>query len=193
MDLIRRQNSSEVSVVCRVAAAAVVAAIFAGCSDTTGPEMVAAITTPSPSIALQATPQGPVLNTVVTVTNTSAYAMAWSSCGVTLEKAGLPALPPGKSDWQSVWTRACYLLEAGAVLSGVATPIPDYPSAILKPGETVTIQIVAPAGQQPYPNFDGQPGQYRFHVPLSISVLGTFHSVPHDRSVSEPFALLPAQ
>ena len=193
MDLIHRQNSSGVSVLSRVATAAILAAIFAGCSDTTGPETVAAITTPSSTIALQATPQGPVLNTVVTVTNTSAYAMAWSSCGVTLEKAGLPALPPGKSDWQSVWTRACYILLAGAAVSGVAPSIPDFPSAILKPGETVTIQIVAPTGQQPYPTFDGQPGQYRFHVPLSISVLGTFHSVPHDLSVSEPFTLLPAQ
>jgi hypothetical protein len=193
MDLIHRQNSSGVSVVCRVAIAALVVAVFVGCSDTTGPEKVAAITTPSSTIALQATPQGPVLNTLVTVTNTSAYAMGWSSCGVTLEKAGLPALPPGKSEWQSVWARACYLLQSGAALSGVATPIPDYPSAILKPGETVTIQIVAPTGQQPYPTFDGQPGQYRFHVPLSISVFGTFHSVPHDLSVSEPFTLQPAQ
>lgn len=163
------------------------AIVAAGCSDATAPARVALITTPTSSIALQQTPQYQVLNTSVTVTNTSAYPLAWSSCAVSLEKAGLPALPPGKSDWTSVWNRLCYILDVAAAISNPTVP----PESLLAPGQSATISIVAPVGQQPYPEFDGQPGAYRFYVPLSIVVLGTYHQVPHDASVSQPFTLLP--
>src|SRR3954466_1936711 len=133
-----------------VISAVLIAAVASGCSDATGPENVVSITTPSPTITLQTTPQGPVLNTVVTVKNTSAYPLAWSSCGVTLEKAGMPVLPPGKSGWEGVWTRACYILEAAAAFSPqTPTPLPLYPDALLQPGESTSIEIVAPVGQPP--------------------------------------------
>ena len=178
------------SMLLRSVAAAVAFVVVNGCSDATGPGTIASITTPTSSIALQKTPQSDVLNTTLTLTNTSPYALAWSSCGVSLEKAGLPALPPGKSDWTSVWSRACFILEAAASITDPSIPI--NLEAVLQPGQSVSIGIVAPVGQAPYQQFDGQPGAYRFYVPLAMRVLGTYHAVSHDLSVSETFTLLPA-
>ena len=190
MELRTCRNRVEMTFARDVVSALLIAAFAAGCSDATGPENVVSITTPSPTITLQTTPQGPVLNTVVTVKNTSAYPLAWSSCGVTLEKAGMPALPPGKSGWEGVWTRACYILEAAAAFSPqIPTTLPLYPEAVLQPGASTSIEIVAPVGQPPYQAFDGRPGQYRFYVPLSLGVLGVYRTVPHEMSVSAPFIL----
>jgi hypothetical protein len=102
----------------------------------------------------------------------------------------MPVLPPGKSGWEGVWSRACYILEAATAFSPqTATTFPLYPDALLQPGESTSIEIVAPVGQPPYQAFNGQPGQYRFYVPLSLGVLGVFRTVPHEMSVSAPFIL----
>jgi hypothetical protein len=189
-----RRNRFGMAFPCNVLCAALIAASVAGCSDATGPETAVSITTPSPTIVLQATPQGPVLNTLLTVKNTSAYPLAWTTCGVTLEKEGMPALPPGKSGWEGVWSRACYILEVATAFSSQGpSTLPAYPDAVLQPGQSTEIQIVAPVGQPPYQSFDGQPGQYRFFVPLSLEVLGVYRTVPHEMSVSAAFSLQPAQ
>lgn len=190
MELRTCRNRFEMTFARGVVSSLLMAILAAGCSDATGPENVVSITTPSPTIALQTTPQGQVLNTIVTVTNTSAYPLAWSTCDVTLEKAGMPALPPGKPGWEGVWARGCYILEAATALSQqIPTSLPLYPEAVLQPGESTMIEIVAPVGQPPYQAFDGHAGQYRFYVPLSLEVLGVYRPVPHEMSVSAPFTL----
>ena len=162
--------------------------IVAGCADSTGPTALARIATPAATIALQATPQFLVLNTTLTVTNTSGFPMAFSACGVSLEKLGLPELPPGKSEWTTVWSQICALIDIAGDATG---PLPQGSDAILQPGETATLSIYAPVGQQPFPQFDAGPGPYRFHVPLSIVVLGSYRAVAPESSVSNPFTLAP--
>jgi hypothetical protein len=104
----------------------------------------------------------------------------------------MPALPPGKQDWTMVWARICYLLDAlaGQVAPGASTLI-GY-ETILKPGESATIPISAVVGQQPYPNFTGEPGAYRFYIPLQMIVLGASRDLSPEESVSIPFTLLPS-
>ena len=170
--------------------------VGAACSDSTGPGFGVTIVPASPSVALQTTPQGQALITSVTLTNTSAHLIAWSSCGMTLEKAGLPELPPGKGSWDTVWQEICFLLDDSPVAEA-ATPTSFGASLggpILRPGESVTVSVSAPVGQPPYSsfNFKGEPGQYRFHFPLSAQILGTYYPVAHDLSVSDSFILLPA-
>lgn len=164
------------------------------CSDSTGPvEQVVRIEPAAPTISLQATPQGTTLNTSVTLTNASSRSLRWSACGVGLEKAGLPALPPGKRAWEPVWARICYLLAVNpAALSTTTAGDPIYLGAVLKPGESVTIPIVAIVGQSPYPNFTGEAGLYRFRLTLSTEFMGTYYPLPDESSVSESFTLLPA-
>jgi hypothetical protein len=166
--------------------------LAAACTDSTGPADRVRIVPVTPTVTLQTTPQGQVLSTSVTLTNNSAYRVAWSYCGVSLEKAGMPALPPGKSDWQTVWRRICYLLDAAASQSGTASPAIPFDAQILQPGESVTVPVSAIVGQPPYPNFTGETGQYRVRIPLSIQLLGTYRDIAPERSVSDPFTLLPA-
>ena len=163
------------------------------CSDATGPIRPAQIVPASSSIALQATPQGQVLNTSVTITNTSSHAIAYSMCGVSLEKKGLPALPPGHSGWELVWSQICAVMDIASEASTLPVPDPLIGQIILKPGASATIPIYAVAGQQPYPQFRGEPGLYRVRVPLAVELLGKFYPTESDQSVSEPFELLPSQ
>jgi hypothetical protein len=95
---------------------AIAAALFlvAGCTDSTAPVAIARIEPATSTVILQHTPQGQVLTTSVIVTNTTPFDVSYLSCGVSMEKAGLPALPPGKSEWQTVWVRYCALLDASS-------------------------------------------------------------------------------
>jgi hypothetical protein len=144
----------------------------------------------SPTVALQSPQQGLTLNTSVTLTNATGHPVAYYSCGISLEKQGMPALPPGKSGWETVWSRICYVLELGpATLSSL---FPDYVGEVLQPGQSVTIPIIAAVGQLPYPSFTGEPGTYRFHVSLFSQILGRYYPAPYESSVSDSFMLLPA-
>jgi hypothetical protein len=177
---------------------AVIAAVFivaVSCTDSTGPARGIAITPTAPTVALQATPQGQALITSVTLKNTSAHRIAWSYCGMSLEKIGMPALPPG-TGWETVWQSICFDLDN--------SPAPDATISyafgtslggpILKPGQSVDVPVSIPVGQPPYSiyNFEGKPGAYRFHFSLSTEILGTYYPVQHDLSVSDSFTLLPA-
>lgn len=177
------------------AAIAAMLVVAVSCMDSTGPARRIAITPTAPTVALQATPQGQALITSVTLTNSSEHPIAWSTCGMSLEKMGMPALPPG-TGWETVWQSICFLLDDN--------PAPDVTISssfgaslggpILKPGESVDIPVAIPVGQPPYStyNFKGDPGAYRFHFSLSTEILGTYYPVLHDLSVSDPFTLLPA-
>jgi hypothetical protein len=172
---------------------AIAASLFlaAACTDATGPADRVRIVPETPTVTLQTTPQGRVLSTSVTLTNNSSYRVAWSSCGVSLEKAGMPALPPGKSDWQTVWRRICYLLDAAASQSGATSFTIPFDAQILQPGQSVTIPVSAVVAQPPYPEFTGEIGQYRVRIPLSIQLLlGAYVEITPERSVSDPFTLL---
>jgi hypothetical protein len=179
----------------RVAIAAILV-VGASCTDSTGPARRVTIVPAAPTVALQTTPQGQTLNTSVTLTNTSAEPIAWSSCGMTLEKAGLPQLPPGKGSWDTVWQSICLLLEEGPVADATASSSfgASLGGPILRPGESITVPVSVPVGQPPYSNFNfkGEPGEYRFHFFLSTQILGTYFQVPYELSVSDPFTLLPA-
>ncbi|HEX9220262.1 MAG TPA: hypothetical protein VF858_07230 [Gemmatimonadaceae bacterium] len=182
-------------VVIDLARTTIISALLIGtaCTDSTGPFQPVRIVPAAPNVALQTTPQGKVLSTSFTLTNNSAYPVIWSTCSVTLEKAGMPALPPGKSDWETVWARICYLLDAVANQSAsTASAISGFDDAILQPGKSVPIPISALVGQHPYENFTGEPGRYRVRVPMYIRVLGFYRVIPADQSVSEPFTLLPS-
>ena len=156
-----------------------------GCSDTTAPTGAVRIVPAAPTATMQTTPQGRALSTSVTITNNSPYVVAYSSCGITLEMEGMPALPPGKREWTRVWGRVCALLAVSESFSI------DLAPETLQPGESVTIPIYAVVGD-PFSSFSGQPGLYRFHVALAIKILGTYHNATPEQSVSEPFELNPA-
>ena len=169
--------------------AGIAAALFlvAGCTDSTAPVAIARIEPATSTVILQSSPQGQVLTTSVIVTNTTPFDVSYSSCGVSMEKAGLPALPPGKSEWQTVWVRYCALLEASSSFTSAVLL-----AEVLRPGASITIPIVAVAGQLPSPDFKGEPGEYRFHVPMSLKVFGSYRPAPYEVSVSGSFTLLPA-
>ena len=169
----------------RMLAVAAGAAFVSGCSDSTGPQGAVRIVPAAPTATMQTTPQGRVLNTSVTITNNSPYVVAYSSCGVSLEMLGMPALPPGKREWTSVWARVCALLAVNESFSI------DLAPETLQPGESVTIPIYAVAGDS-FSSFSGQPGQYRFHVALAMKIFGSYHNATPEQSVSEPFELNPA-
>jgi hypothetical protein len=180
-----------------IARMALVATLVVGvaCTDNTGPTVGVTIVPAAPTIALQTTPQGQTLNTSVTLTNTSAHPIAWSSCGMTLEKAGLPELPPGKGSWDTVWQSICLLLDDSPVDATTSSSFgTSLGGPILRPGESVSVPVLVPVGQVPYSNFNfkGEPGAYRFRFFLSEQILGTYYPVPHDLSVSDSFTLLPA-
>jgi len=102
-------------------------------------------------------------------------------------------LPPGKREWEPVWSRICYLLAVNpAALSTTTIGDPFFYGAVLKPGESVTIPVVAIVGQSPYPNFMGEAGLYRFRLTLATEFMGTYYSLPYESSVSDSFTLLPA-
>jgi len=171
-------------------------AIGVACTDSTGPTVVLTIVPAAPTIALQTTPQGQALNTSVTLTNTSAHPISWSSCGMTLEKAGLPALPPANGSWDTVWQSICLLLDDSPVAETTTSSSfgTSLGGPILRPGESVIVPVFVPVGQVPYSNFtfNGEPGAYRFRFFLSEQILGTYYPVPHALSVSDSFTLLPA-
>jgi hypothetical protein len=175
---------------------AVMLVVAVSCTDSTGPARGIAITPGAPTVALQVTPQGQALITSVTLTNTSAYPVAWSSCGMTLEKAALPALPPGTGSPETVWESFCFVLAESPVADPTTSTSfgASLGGPILRPGESVDVPVSIPVGQPPYSsfNFMGEPGAYRFHFLLSTQILGTFYPVPHDLSVSDFFTLLPA-
>jgi hypothetical protein len=192
MNIKPRQNELGEGAPIGLARTAVLWAVLFGaaCSDSTGPVSPVRIVPQASSVMLQATPQGQALNATFILTNTSSFQVAWGTCGVTLEKAGLPALPPGKTEWQMVWARVCYLLDALASQSRAASSAIPWDYMVLKPGESATISISAIVGQPPNTNFTGEPGLYRIRVPLSMNVLGFDRAVPADQSVSEPFTLV---
>lgn len=177
------------------AAIAVVLVVAASCTDSTGPARRIAITPAASTVALQVTPQGQALTTSVVLTNTSDRPIAWSSCGMSLEKAPLPALPPGTGSYETVWQSICFLLDDSPATD--ATTSTSFGASlggpILGPGESVAVPVSIPVGQPPYStyNFKGDPGAYRFHFALSTEILGTYYPVPHDLSVSDFFTLLP--
>lgn len=184
------------TVVSGFARVAILATVVAGaaCTDSTGPVVRVSIVPAAPTIALQSTPQGQALKTSVTVTNSSRYPVAYTSCGITLEKAGMPQLPPGKSDWEPVWHSICYVLEINSAAGSATSPQagPEFVGTVLQPGESVTLLVLAFVGQPVFPDFTGEPGLYRFHVPLSAHVIGAYRPLPYELSVSDSFALLPA-
>jgi hypothetical protein len=177
------------------ARAAILATVVAGaaCTDSTGPAVRVSIVPAAPTVALQSSPQGQVLKTSVTLANSSRYAVAYTSCGITLEKAGMPQLPPGKSDWEPVWHTICYVLDINSVASSATSPSvgAEFVGTVLQPGESVTLSVVALVGQPVFPDFTGEPGLYRFHVPLSARIVGAYRPIPYELSVSDSFALLP--
>jgi hypothetical protein len=177
----------------RVAIAAMLV-VAVSCTDNTGPARGVAITPIAPTVALQATPQGQALITSVTLTNTSSHPVAWSICGMSLEKIGMPALPPG-TGWDTVWQSICFAIDNSAPVDANTSTsfVTSLGGPILRPGESVDIPVSIPVGQPPYSlyNFKGDPGAYRFHFSLSTQILGTFYPVTHDLSVSDSFTLLP--
>lgn len=178
-----------------VARIAIIAVVMVGvaCADSTGPLRFVQIVPASPTVTLQTTPQGKVLSTSVTVTNTSSFTVVVSSCGVSLEMAPMPALPPGKSDWTFVWSQICAALEAATSQSSATPTSTGLGESVLKPGESVIIPVLAVVGQAPFPKFSGDSGSYRFHVPVWVSVPGFYPPASTENDVSEPFFLLPAQ
>jgi len=173
------------------AAIAAILVVAVSCTDSTGPARGIAITPAAPTVALQANPQGQVLMTTsVTLKNTSAQPIAWSSCGMSLEKAGLPALPPGKRSWDTVWQSICAALDNGPAIEATTSSSSWPGGSILLPGESVTVPVVILVGQPP--NFNGEQGAYRFYFSIFTEILGTYYPVPHDLSVSDSFTLLPA-
>jgi hypothetical protein len=176
----------------RAATAAVIAVgITLGCSDSTGPGHHPKIEPASPTMALESSPQGPRLNTSVTLTNTSSHPLVWSECGVSLEKGGMPALPPGERTWESVWSKICYVLDAGVPATTTSlTSTVSLGGTVLKPGESVTIPIIAVVGQQPFPNFTGEPGLYRFRLTLASVILGNYYPLSPELAVSDPFTIV---
>jgi hypothetical protein len=176
------------------AAIAAILVVAVSCSDSTGPARRIAITPAAPTVVLQANPQGQVLlATSVTLKNTSAQPIAWSSCGMSLEKAGLPALPPGRRSWDTVWQSICAVLDGSPVIEATtsSSSLGTWPGgSILLPGESVTVPVMILVGQPP--NFNGEQGAYRFYFSISAEILGTYYPVPHDLSVSDSFTLLPA-
>jgi hypothetical protein len=183
-----------VTVFARATIAAVLVVAVA-CSDSTGPARGIAITPIAPTVALRATPQGQALITTVTLTNTSAHPVVWSYCGMSLEKMGMPALPPG-TGWDVVWQSICLALDDNSAPDATISSSfgASLGGPILKPGESVDVPVSIPVGQPPYSiyNFEGKPGAYRFHFSLSTTILGSYYPVLHDLSVSDPFTLLPA-
>ena len=177
------------------AAIAALLVVAVSCTDSTGPARRIAITPTAPTVTLQTTPQGQALITSVTLTNTSSHPVAWSSCGISLEKMGMPALPPG-TGWDTVWQSICFVLDDSPAAD--ATTSTSFGASlggpILRPGESVDVPVSIPVGQPPYStyNFKGDPGAYRFHFALSTQILGTYYPVPHDLSVSDFFTLVPA-
>jgi hypothetical protein len=177
------------------AAIAAILVVAVSCTDSTGPAHRIGITPTAPTVALQTTPQGQALITSVTLTNTSTHPVAWSSCGISLEKMGMPALPPG-TGWETVWQSICLLLDDSPAVD--ATTSTSFGASlggpILKPGQSVDVAVSIPVGQPPYStyNFKGEPGAYRFHFALSTQILGTYYAVPYDLSVSDFFTLVPA-
>lgn len=104
----------------------------------------------------------------------------------------MPALPPGKTEWTHVWSQTCYLLQVAAGQSSAAAADLILRQNVLKPGESVTIPVSAVVGQMPFPDFRGDPGTYRFHIPLSVHLLRIYEPASTENSVSEPFTVLPA-
>jgi hypothetical protein len=190
----REVKESEASGFARMALVATLV-VGVACADSTGPTVGVKIVPAAPTIALQTTPQGQTLNTSVTLTNTSAHPIAWSSCGMTLEKGGLPELPPGKGSWDTVWQSICLLLDDSPADATTSSSFgASLGGPILRPGESITVPVLVPVGQVPYSNFNfkGEPGAYRFRFFLSEQILGTYYPVPYELSVSDSFALLPA-
>lgn len=134
------------------------------CTSTTEFRSIISIVPKSSRVAIQITPQGPLLNNPLTLTNTSAYPISWGACSVTLERNTYPfALPRGRAEWQQVWS-------------------------LLQPGESTTIQILVPVGGG---GFVGEPGQYRFRFFLGQLIGGMYNQVPADRSLSDTFSIVP--
>ena len=154
---------------------------FAACTSTTEPHSIISIVPQSSSVAIQITPQGPYLNNPITLTNTSDYPVSWSGCSVTLERNTnpLPLLPPGKPQWQEVWSPICIAM---SVVAG----------SVLQPGESTTIQILVPVASTPGDGFAGEPGQYRFRFFLGLLIDGMYHPVPADNSLSDTFTIVPS-
>lgn len=163
--------------------------VAVACSDSTAPVTPIQIVPAASTVTLQTQPDGTYLNTSVKLINTSSYEVTWSSCGVTLERAPMPALPPGKSDWTTAWRRLCYLLLAASAQAGPGIPDPWWDGQVLLAGQSVDIPISALVGDVSSGGFTGQPGQYRVRVPLAIRVLGTLHALPDQWSVSTRFTL----
>jgi hypothetical protein len=184
------------TVVSGFARVAILATVLTGaaCTDSTGPAVRVSIVPAAPTVALQSTPQGQALKTSVTVTNSSRYPVAYTSCGITLEKAGMPQLPPGTSGWEPVWHSICYVIDIHLVAVSATSPSvgAEFVGTVLQPGESVTLSVVAIVGQPPFPDFTGEPGLYRFYVPLSAHILVAYRPIPYELSVSDSFALLPA-
>jgi hypothetical protein len=169
----------------RLATIAVVP-ILAACSDTTGPSRLVSITPASQTVVMEPLPNGNVLRTSVTLTNTWTRPVAWSSCGAALEKKtpDFSALDGPGPGWTEVWTAACVTLAAAAGSDFILT-LP------LQPGRSVTIPIFARVAPSIYPDFDGSPGIYRVRLFLATPILGNeYRNIPHDLSVSDPFTLL---
>jgi hypothetical protein len=83
-----------------------------------------------------------------------------------------------------VWGgRICALLQ-----SNPAFPASSANLWIVQPGGNAIIPVSIGVGE---PNFTGEPGQYRFHVEMAMQVLGNYHILAHDQSVSDTFTLLP--
>ncbi len=146
------------------------------CTSTTEPHSIISIVPKSSRVAIQITPQGPLLNNPLTLTNTSAHPASWGACSVTLERNTYPfTLPPGRVEWQQVWSPICL---ANVTVAG----------SVLQPGESTTIQILVPVGGG---GFVGEPGQYRFRFFLGQLIGGMYNQVPADRSLSDTFSIVP--
>jgi hypothetical protein len=150
------------------------------CTSTTEPHSIISIVPQISSVAIQITPQGPYLNNPLTLTNTSAFPVAWGACSVTLERNINPfALPPGLPHWQEVWSPICIAFSTVA-------------GSVLQPGESATVQILVPVSIGSGGGFAGEPGQYRFRLFLGQLIGGQYQAVPADRSLSDTFTIVPS-
>jgi hypothetical protein len=148
------------------------------CAPHADPGAAVSIELSRQAASLEQTDQGPALKISATITNGSRQLVLLSTCEYALDQYRY-ALATGRisDDWLEVWRPACTSENSLAYIP-------------LDPGEATSIPITVIATPALAPDFDAEPGTYRFRFFLSIMVGGEYRLLPRERTVSEPFTLL---
>lgn len=161
-------------------AALITVGALSGCASTTEPVAALRIVPASQTVVLQPSTQGPTLSTSVTLTNTSALPLIWSSCSMQLERRDDIAVPASNTDagWEVVWSPICPLV------------LNLEPPVTLQPGESVVVPITAVAYSQNPGSFLGEPGLYRVQFFIGAMVAGDYRQLPRAASSSGTFTVV---